>query len=93
MNLPLFDDLQNVNVLITMFALIDWYIPIDIFCITLLSIFYGRSSTKIHRANTRMDTPVEHIHGNWPDAILRVYRWPYDDYNNPHHDFVLKMPI
>jgi cytochrome c oxidase subunit 1 len=36
-----------------------------------------------------VDTPVEHLHGNWPGEIPTVYRWPYD-YSKPgaEHDFI-----
>jgi cytochrome c oxidase subunit 1 len=27
-------------------------------------------------------TPVEHVHGNWPNELPEVHRWPYD-YSKP----------
>jgi cytochrome c oxidase subunit 1 len=89
-NFPLFDDLQNVNVLITTFALIggvfNWY-----FYITSLVVYsMERNQFKTLGSNTlEWTTPVEHIHGNWPGEIPEVHRWPYD-YSNPEHeeDFV-----
>ena len=32
-----------------------------------------------------MDSPVEHIHGNWQGKLPEVYRWPYD-YSKPGYD-------
>jgi cytochrome c oxidase subunit 1 len=66
-NFPLFDDLQNVNVLITTFALIGG-VSIGIFYITSLVVYsMERNQFKTLRSNTlEWTTPVEHIHGNWP---------------------------
>ena len=86
-NFPLFDDLQNVNVLITTFALIGGIFQLVFLYNFFSSIFYGKKSVQNPwRSNTlEWTTPVEHIHGNWPGAIPEVHRWPYD-YSNPAHD-------
>jgi cytochrome c oxidase subunit 1 len=86
-NFPLFDDLQNVNVLITMFALIGGAFQLIFLYNFFASIFYGKRSVQNPwKSNTlEWTAPVEHIHGNWPGALPEVYRWPYD-YSNPHHD-------
>jgi cytochrome c oxidase subunit 1 len=86
-NFPLFDDLQNVNVLITTFALIGGIFQLVFLYNFFSSIFYGKKAVQNPwRSNTlEWTTPVEHIHGNWPGAIPEVYRWPYD-YSNPAHD-------
>ncbi|MEC5164325.1 cytochrome c oxidase subunit 1 [Flavobacterium sp. PL11] len=86
-NFPLFDDLQNVNVLITMFALIGGAFQLIFLYNFFVSIFYGKRSVQNPwKSNTlEWTAPVEHIHGNWPGALPEVYRWPYD-YSNPHHD-------
>jgi cytochrome c oxidase subunit 1 len=90
-NFPLFDDLQNVNVLITTFALIGGVFQLVFLYNFFSSIFYGKKSVQNPwRSNTlEWTTPVEHIHGNWPGEIPEVHRWPYD-YSNPEHeeDFV-----
>jgi cytochrome c oxidase subunit I len=90
-NFPLFDDLQNVNVLITMFALIGGAFQLVFLYNFFSSIFYGKKSVmNPWKSNTlEWTAPVEHIHGNWPGAIPEVHRWPYD-YSNPNHedDFV-----
>ena len=86
-NFPLFDDLQNVNVLITMFALVGGAFQLVFLYNFFSSIFYGKKSVQNPwRSNTlEWTTPVEHIHGNWPGEIPEVHRWPYD-YSNPGHD-------
>nr|WP_315186489.1 cbb3-type cytochrome c oxidase subunit I [uncultured Flavobacterium sp.] len=90
-NFPLFDDLQNVNVLITTFALIGGAFQLVFLYNFFISIFYGKKSVQNPwRSNTlEWTAPVEHIHGNWPGEIPEVHRWPYD-YSNPEHedDFV-----
>ncbi|RTY85816.1 cytochrome c oxidase subunit I [Flavobacterium sp. RSP15] len=90
-NFPLFDDLQNVNVLITIFALIGGAFQLVFLYNFFSSIFYGKKSVmNPWKSNTlEWTAPVEHIHGNWPGEIPEVHRWPYD-YSNPAHnvDFV-----
>ncbi|MNK11032.1 Alternative cytochrome c oxidase subunit 1 [compost metagenome] len=84
---PLFDDLADVNVLITIFALVGAAFQIVFLWNFFYSIFKGkRAPQNPWRANTlEWTTPVEHIHGNWPGEIPEVYRWPYD-YSKPGHD-------
>lgn len=86
-NFPLFDDLQNVNVLITVFALIGGAFQLVFLYNFFSSIFYGKKAVQNPwKSNTlEWTTPVEHIHGNWPGEIPEVHRWPYD-YSNPSHD-------
>ncbi|AOW09159.1 cytochrome c oxidase subunit I [Flavobacterium gilvum] len=86
-NFPLFDDLQNVNVLITTFALIGGAFQLVFLYNFFSSIFYGKKAVQNPwKSNTlEWTTPVEHIHGNWPGEIPEVHRWPYD-YSNPGHD-------
>ena len=86
-NFPLFDDLQNVNVLITIFALIGGVFTLVFLYNFFYSIFYGEKAVQNPwKSNTlEWTAPVEHIHGNWPGAIPEVYRWPYD-YSKPGWD-------
>ena len=86
-NFPLFDDLQNVNVLITVFALIGGAFTLVFLFNFFYSIFYGEKAVQNPWKSTTLEwtTPVEHIHGNWPGAIPEVHRWPYD-YSKPGHD-------
>jgi cytochrome c oxidase subunit 1 len=86
-NFPLFDDLQNVNVLITTFALIGGAFQLIFLYNFFSSIFYGKKAEQNPwKSNTlEWTAPVEHMHGNWPGAIPEVHRWPYD-YSKPGHD-------
>ena len=86
-NFPLFDDLQNVNVLITTFALIGGVFQLVFLYNFFSSIFYGKKTVQNPwKSNTlEWTAPIEHIHGNWPGAIPEVHRWPYD-YSKPGHD-------
>lgn len=88
---PLFDDLQNVNVIITTFAIIGAAFQLVFIYNFFISIFYGKKAEQNPwKSNTlEWTTPVEHIHGNWPGEIPHVHRWAYD-YSKPGHedDFV-----
>lgn len=84
---PLFDDLADINVLITVFAIVGAIFQLVFLWNFFSSIFYGKKSPQNPwRSNTlEWTTPVEHIHGNWPSELPVVYRWPYD-YSKPRHD-------
>ncbi|MBF6641172.1 cbb3-type cytochrome c oxidase subunit I [Flavobacterium sp. J49] len=86
-NFPLFDDLQDVNVIITTFALIGGAFQLVFLYNFFSSIFYGKRTVQNPwKSNTlEWTAPIEHIHGNWPGAIPEVHRWPYD-YSKPGHD-------
>jgi cytochrome c oxidase subunit 1 len=81
---PLFDDLYDLNVLITVFALVGGVFQLFFLWNFFTSIFYGKKATQNPwKANgLEWTTPVEHIHGNWPGELPVVYRWPYD-YSKP----------
>ena len=86
-NFPLFDELADTNVLITVFALVGAAFQLVFFWNFFYSIFKGKKAPmNPWRSNTlEWTAPVEHMHGNWPGEIPAVYRWPYD-YSNPGHD-------
>jgi len=86
-NFPLFDDLQDVNVIITVFALIGGVFQLVFLFNFFYSMFYGKKTVQNPwRSNTlEWTAPIEHIHGNWPGAIPEVHRWAYD-YSKPGHD-------
>ncbi len=92
-NFPYFDDLADVNVLITVFAIITALVQLVFIYNFIHSIFYGRRATQNPwKANTlEWTTPVEHIHGNWPGKIPSVYRWSYDysKLNKDETDYVI----
>ena len=83
-NFPLFDDLQNVNVLITIFALVGGAFTLVFLYNFFSSIFYGQKAEQNPWRSTTLEwtAPVEHIHGNWPGEIPEVHRWAYD-YSKP----------
>ena len=90
-NFPLFDDLQDVNVVITMFALVGGVFQLIFLFNFFYSIFYGKRTVQNPwRSNTlEWTAPIKHIHGNWEGEIPHVHRWPYD-YSKPGYeeDFV-----
>ena len=81
---PMFDDMVDVNILITIFAIVGALIQIVILYNFFSSIFYGkRASQNPWKSNTlEWTAPVEHFHGNWYGDLPVVYRWPYD-YSKP----------
>jgi cytochrome c oxidase subunit 1 len=86
-NFPLFDELADTNVLITVFALVGAAFQLVFFWNFFYSIFKGKKAPmNPWRSNTlEWTAPVEHMHGNWPGEIPAVHRWPYD-YSKPGHD-------
>jgi cytochrome c oxidase subunit I len=86
-NFPLFDDLNNVNVIITVFALVGGVFQLVFLFNFFYSMFYGKKTEQNPwRSNTlEWTAPIEHLHGNWPGAIPEVHRWPYD-YSKPGYD-------
>ena len=88
---PMFDELQDINVIITMFAIFGGIAQLIFLFNFFYSMWRGPVAPKNPwRSNTlEWTTPVEHIHGNWKGEIPAVHRWPYD-YSKPGHeeDFV-----
>lgn len=84
---PLFDDVADVNIVITLFAILGGAAQIIFLTNFFISIYKGKKATQNPwKANTlEWTTPVEHVHGNWPGEIPAVHRWPYD-YSKPGHD-------
>lgn len=88
---PMFDAFIDLNVLITIFAILG-AVAQGIFLLNFFySVFRGqKANANPWRSNTlEWTTPVKHLHGNWPGAIPEVHRWPYD-YSRPdkEEDFV-----
>jgi len=88
---PMFDDMIDVNIVITMFALVGAAFQLIFLFNFFYSIFYGKKASQNPWRATSLEwtTPVEHIHGNWPGEIPEVHRWAYD-YSKPGYeeDFV-----
>lgn len=81
----------DLNVIITIFAIIAAFGQIAFLFNFFYSIFRGQKAPQNPwKSNTlEWTTPVEHVHGNWPGALPTVYRWPYD-YSKPgaEEDFI-----
>ncbi|MAJ37928.1 MAG: cytochrome c oxidase subunit I [Flavobacteriaceae bacterium] len=84
---PMFDELQDVQVLMTMFALIAGAAQLVFVYNFIYSIFYGkRGPQNPWNSNTlEWTAPQEHFHGNWEGAIPEVHRWAYD-YSKTHEN-------
>jgi cytochrome c oxidase subunit 1 len=84
---PMFDGIIDLNVVISVFAIIGGLAQLVFLFNFFYSVFRGpRAVQNPWRSNTlEWTTPVEHIHGNWPGAIPEVHRWPYD-YSKPGYD-------
>jgi cytochrome c oxidase subunit 1 len=88
---PMFDDLADINVLISVFAIVGGLAQVAF----IFNFFYSavrgqKSEQNPWKSNTlEWTAPVEHLHGNWPGELPTVYRWPYD-YSKPgmEEDFV-----
>lgn len=96
---PMFDDLVEINVFITVMAIIGGAAQLIFLANFFISMYRGPKATQNPwKSNTlEWTTPVEHIHGNWPGKIPEVHRWAYDysktDENGNYihgQDFVLQ---
>ena len=90
---PMFDNLTDINSIITFFAIVGGLVQLVFVFNFFYSIFKGtKASENPWESNTlEWTTPVERIHGNWPGEIPTVHRWPYD-YSKPgaDKDFVMQ---
>jgi cytochrome c oxidase subunit 1 len=95
---PMFDELTNVQILITVFAIIASIAQLVFLYNFFHSMFYGKKTVQNPWKATTLEwtAPVKHIHGNWPGEIPEVHRWAYDysktnkdgEYVIPGQDFV-----
>lgn len=81
---PMFDGVVDLNVLVTIFAIVGALAQVIFTYNFFYSIYRGPKAVQNPwKSNTlEWTTPVEHIHGNWPGPLPVVYRWPYD-YSKP----------
>lgn len=77
---PIFDDLLQINQVITAFAIIGGLAQLIFLANFFFSIKKGQKAVQNpwHGNTLEWTTPVEHIHGNWPGEIPEVHRWAYD---------------
>ncbi len=90
---PYFDDLADINVIVTVCAIITALVQLVFIYNFFASMFYGKKATmNPWKSNTlEWTTPVEHIHGNWPGELPVVYRWAYDySKTNSDGEYVIK---
>jgi cytochrome c oxidase subunit 1 len=83
----LFENLQSINILITVFAIIG-ALAQGLFLFNFFySMYRGKKSNQNPWESTTLEwtAPVEHLHGNWPGELPTVHRWPYD-YSKPGKD-------
>lgn len=96
---PYFDDLTDINVVITLFAFLAAIAQLIFLYNFISSIFYGKKGPKNPWNSNTLEwtAEVKHIHGNWDGPIPEVHRWSYDyskmnkdgtDYVIPGQDFV-----
>ncbi len=88
---PIFDGLQDINEMISIFAILGAAAQVIFFFNFFYSVYRGPKATQNPWNSNALEwtTPVEATHGNWPGAIPTVYRWAYD-YSRPDKeaDFV-----
>lgn len=88
-----YDMIMDLNVIITVFAIIAALGQLLFLFNFFYSIYRGpKAPQNPWNSNTlEWTTPVEHVHGNWPGELPTVYRWPYD-YSKPgaESDFILQ---
>jgi len=81
---PMFDGVVDLNILVTVFAIIGALAQVIFTYNFFYSVWRGPKAVQNPwKSNTlEWTTPVEHLHGNWPGPLPVVYRWPYD-YSKP----------
>ena len=88
---PMFDNLADINVLITYFAIIGGIAQLIFIFNFFYSMYRGPKAVQNPWRGNSLEwtTPVEHLHGNWPGSVPEVHRWAYD-YSKPgaEEDFV-----
>jgi cytochrome c oxidase subunit 1 len=84
---PTADMMMDLNVIITIFAIVAALGQIIFLFNFFYSIFRGPVAPQNPWNSNTLEwtTPVEHVHGNWPGALPVVHRWPYD-YSKPGAD-------
>jgi cytochrome c oxidase subunit 1 len=81
---PMFNGVVDLNIIVTVFAIIGAVAQIIFLYNFFYSIYRGqRAPQNPWRSNTlEWTAPVQHMHGNWPGKLPEVHRWPYD-YSKP----------
>lgn len=88
-----FRHFTELNKFITVAAIIVFAGQILLVINFFYSIWKGKKMTSKNpygASTLEWTTPIEPIHGNWPDKIPSVHRWPYD-YGKDGHEFILQI--
>jgi cytochrome c oxidase subunit 1 len=90
-NFPMFDNLVDINEIVTVFAILGALAQVIFLFNFFYSIFKGEKSPQNPWNSNTLEwtTPMANIHGNWPGALPVVHRWAYD-YSKPgaERDFI-----
>jgi cytochrome c oxidase subunit 1 len=88
---PLFDNLVDINEIVTVFAIIAALAQFIFIFNFFYSMFRGEKAPQNPWNSNTLEwtTPMANIHGNWPGSLPVVHRWAYD-YSKPgaEHDFI-----
>ncbi len=88
---PMFNEMYDINELITVFAMIAGFAQLFFIFNIFYSMFKGPKAPQNPWESTTLEwtTPVKHLHGNWPGDLPEVHRWAYD-YSKPgmEEDFI-----
>jgi cytochrome c oxidase subunit 1 len=85
--IDLFAGMNDINVLITFFAIAGALAQVIFLYNFFYSIFRGKVAPQNPWNSNTLEwtAPVKHVHGNWPGELPVVHRWPYD-YSKPGKD-------
>jgi cytochrome c oxidase subunit 1 len=90
-NFPMFDNLVDINEIVTVFAILAALAQIIFLFNFFYSMFRGEKSPQNPWNSNTLEwtTPMANIHGNWPGPLPVVHRWAYD-YSKPgsESDFI-----
>jgi len=83
-NFPMFDNLVDINEIVTVFAILAALAQVIFMFNFFYSIFRGEKSPQNPWNSNTLEwtTPMANIHGNWPGPLPVVHRWAYD-YSKP----------
>ncbi len=90
-NFPMFDNLVDINEIVTVFAILGALAQVIFLFNFFYSIFRGEKAPQNPWNSNTLEwtTPMANIHGNWPGPLPVVHRWAYD-YSKPgaERDFI-----
>ena len=90
-NFPMFDNLVDINEIVTVFAIVGALAQVIFLFNFFYSIFRGEKAPQNPWNSNTLEwtTPMANIHGNWPGSLPVVHRWAYD-YSKPgaERDFI-----